>query len=131
MSKHRERFELARQQFGRAVDRLHEVLGVDEDDITRDALIQRFEFTYELAWKAMFYWLRDMGESVPEVVRAVLKEGFRTGLVTDAEVWERIKESRDETSHTYNKDKAVEVAAFVRAEAAAAFDALRAKLESL
>lgn len=131
MSKHRERFELARQQFGRALDRLNEVMTVAEDDIARDALIQRFEFTYELAWKAMFYWLRDMGESVPEVVRPVLQAAFKAGLVTDAGVWERIKDFRDETSHTYNKDKAVEVAAFVRAQAVTVFEALRAKLESL
>ena len=42
------------------------MLAVAEDDIVRDSLIQRFEFTYELGWKAMFYWLRDQGERVPE-----------------------------------------------------------------
>lgn len=131
MAKHRERFELARQQYTRALDRLHDVLRVDETDIVRDALIQRFEFTYELAWKAMFYWLRDMGEKVPEIVRAVLQAGFKAELIGDAQVWERLKDCRDETSHTYDQDKAVEVAAFVRSEAIGAFDALRARLETL
>ncbi|WP_297920439.1 HI0074 family nucleotidyltransferase substrate-binding subunit [Metallibacterium sp.] len=128
---HRERFELARQQYGRALARLHEVLAVDESEIVRDALIQRFEFTYELAWKTMFYWLRDAGEKVPEIVRAVLQAGFKAELISDAQAWERIKEFRDETSHTYDQNKAIEVAAFVRAEAIVAFDALQARLALL
>ena len=128
MGKHRERFELARQQYGRALARLHEVLAVDESEIVRDALIQRFEFTYELAWKTMFYWLRDAGEKVPEIVRAVLQAGFKAELISDAQAWERIKEFRDETSHTYDQNKAIEVAAFVRAEAIVAFDALQTRL---
>lgn len=131
MGKHRERFELARQQYGRALARLHEVLAVDESEIVRDALIQRFEFTYELAWKTMFYWLRDAGEKVPEIVRAVLQAGFKAELISDAQAWERIKEFRDETSHTYDQNKAIEVAAFVRAEAIVAFDALQTRLALL
>lgn len=131
MGKHRERFELARQQYGRALARLHEVLAVDESEIVRDALIQRFEFTYELAWKAMFYWLRDAGEKVPEIVRAVLQAGFKAELISDAQAWERVKEFRDATSHTYDQNKAIEVAAFVRAEAIIAFDALQTRLALL
>lgn len=131
MGKHRERFDLAREQYLRALRRLHEVMAVDETEIVRDALIQRFEFTYELAWKAMFYWLRDAGENVPEIVRQVLRAGLTAELIADAQVWERIKDFRDETSHTYDHNKAVEVAAFVRTEAVTAFDALRERLETL
>ncbi len=131
MANHRERFELARDQFGKALQRLHEVLELDETPVVRDALIQRFEFTYELAWKSMFYWLRDQGEDVPEVVRQVLQAAFRTGLIGDPKLWEQTKDSRNQTSHTYNELKAVEVAGFVRAHALAAFDALGERLNSL
>ena len=51
MGQHRDRFELARQQYLRALERLHEVLIFDESAIIRDSLIQRFEFTFELGWK--------------------------------------------------------------------------------
>lgn len=127
----RERFELVRQQFERALVRLHEALDQNETDFMRDALIQRFEFTYELGWKCMFYWLRAQKEKVPEVVRPVIQAAFRAELIADADLWEKIKDYRDETSHTYDEKKAIAVAAFVRAQAVHAFDALLVKLKVL
>lgn len=111
--------------------RLHEALAQNETDIVRDALIQRFEFTYDLGWKCMFYWLREQKEKVPEVVRPVIQAAFRAELITNAELWERIKDCRDETSHTYDQLKAIEVAAFVRGQAVGALDLLEAKLKTL
>ncbi len=130
-AKHRDRFEIARSNFLRAVTRLQDVLQVDESDIVRDSLIQRFEFSYELAWKCLFYWLRDQGETVPEMVRPVIQAAFRAGIIDDPQTWERIKDNRDETSHTYNEGKAVEVAAFVRAHAISAFESLADRLRTL
>lgn len=126
-----DRFELARNQFEKALARLHEVLAENETGLMRDALIQRFEFTYELGWKSMFYWLRAQKEKVPEVVRQVIQAAFRAELIADAELWEKIKDCRDETSHTYDEKKAIEVAAFVRSQAVHAFDALLGKLKAL
>ena len=127
----RERFELARQQFEKALGRLKEALAQNETEIVRDAIIQRFEFTYELGWKCMFYWLREQKEKVPEVVRQVIQAAFKAELIVDAQLWEKIKDYRDQTSHTYDEKKAIEVAAFVRSRAVGAFDALQAKLKTL
>lgn len=126
-----ERFELVRGQFERALARLHEALEQNETEFMRDALIQRFEFTYELGWKCMFYWLRAQKEKVPEVVRPVIQAAYRAELIADADLWEKIKDCRDETSHTYDEKKAIEVAAFIRAQAAQAFDLLLVKLKTL
>ena len=128
---HRDRFEIARTQYNRALDRLHEVVVLDESDIIRDSLIQRFEFTYELAWKCMFYWLLDQGEKVPEMQKPIIAAAFRCELIVDPKLWEDIKKQRDETSHTYDEDKAVNVTAFVRSKALPAFDTLRQKLNTL
>jgi len=126
-----ERFELVRGQFEQALARLHGALDQNETEFMRDALIQRFEFTYELGWKCMFYWLRAQKEKVPEVVRPVIQAAYRAELIADADLWEKIKDCRDETSHTYDQKKAVEVAAFVRGSAVQAFDILLAKLKTL
>jgi nucleotidyltransferase substrate binding protein (TIGR01987 family) len=79
----------------------------------------------------MFYWLRAQKEKVPEVVRQVIQTAFRAELISDADVWEKIKDYRDEIGHTYDEKKAIEVAAFVRSHAVHAFDALLGKLKSL
>ena len=126
-----DRFEVARKQYNQALDRLHEVAIMDEDAIIRDSLIQRFEFTYELAWKSMFYWMRGHGEKVPEMQKPIIAAAFRCELIADPQLWEDIKDERDETSHTYNEAKAMLVSAFVRAKALPAFDALRARLNTL
>ena len=131
MTLHRDRFELARSQFGKALARLREAIDADETPMVRDALIQRFEFTYELGWKSMFYWLRDQGEKTPEMASAVFQAAFRCQLVDDPTVWEKTKDNRNETSHTYNEAKAVEVASFVRSYALHAFDALEFRLQAL
>ncbi len=131
MGQHRERFELARTQYFQALDRLHEVLELEENPIIRDSLIQRFEFTYELAWKSMFLWMKDEGEKVREMVRPVIQAAFRCELIDDPDTWEEIKDYRDETSHTYNESKAIEVAGFVRHQAVALFDRLRDELRDL
>jgi nucleotidyltransferase substrate binding protein (TIGR01987 family) len=128
---HSDRFEIARTQYNRALDRLHEVVALDETDIIRDSLIQRFEFTYELAWKCMFYWLRAEGEQVLEMQKPILAAAFRCELIADPKLWEEIKKQRDETSHTYNEANAVSVAAFVRRMAMPEFDDLRQKLATL
>ena len=127
----RERFELTRTQFDRALTRLSEALNENETSFMRDAVIQRFEFTYELSWKCLFYWLRDNGEKVPEVVRPVIQAAFKAGLIDDADQWERIKKYRDETSHAYDEGKAIEVAGFIRSHAESAFTALSKKLAGL
>lgn len=128
---HGDRFEIARTQYNRALDRLHEVVALDESDIIRDSLIQRFEFTYELAWKCMFYWLRAEGEQVLEMQKPIIAAAFRCELIGNPQVWEEIKKQPDQTSHTYSEAKAVAVSAFVRSVALPEFDDFRQKLNTV
>lgn len=127
----RDRFELARGQFLKSIERLREALALNETDIVRDAVIQRFEFTYEQAWRAMYVWLKWQGETVREMVMAVFQAALRAELIDDPQVWERMKDYRKLTSHTYDEQKAIEVAAFVRAEGLDAFDALARRMAAL
>ncbi len=127
----RQRFEQHRAQFERALARLHEALEESETDIVRDAVIQRFEFTFEMAWLSLFDFLASKGERVAKQAWAVLPLAFQALLVDDAQVWDKVRAYRNLTSHTYDEAKAIEVAAFVRTTAVGAFDALRDKLRTL
>ena len=74
------RLELALMHFGQALQRLQEVVALPEDLIVRDALIKRFEFTFEAGWKAAYRWLRARGDDVDEGAYEVLPEAFKRGL---------------------------------------------------
>ena len=119
-----ERFKLARDHFERALARLHDVLAQPENEFIRDAVIQRFEFTFEAAWKAMYRWLRARGIDLDEDAYSTIPESFKRRLITDETRWGEMRKYRNLTSHTYNLPLAIEVAAFVRADGVAALDAL-------
>lgn len=123
-----ERYELQREFFGKALNRLLEALDLDETDIVRDALIQRFEFTFEMAWKTLFRYLADRGETMAAKAWDVLPVAFESKLIDDAEVWDRMREYRNDLSHEYNEAKAIELSAFIRSQAAGALVALRDEL---
>ena len=124
-SEDKERFDQQRNYYERALARLGEVLLVDETEIVRDAIIQRFEFTFEMAWKTLFRFLTGQGERVAEKAWAVLPEAFQSQLIEDAETWDRMRELRNQTSHEYDQQKAIDVVAFVRQQAYPAMVALR------
>ena len=116
-----ERFLLALQHFDKALARLHEVLAEPtETAIVRDALIQRFEFTFQAAYR----WLRARGNDVDEEAAAVIPEAFARRLIADEKGWGDMRRFRNKTSHTYDEALAMQVAAFVRQDAVRLFEAL-------
>ena len=123
-----QRFVLQRQNFDRALARLSEALQITESEIVRDALIQRFEFTFEMAWKTMYRFLTAKGERIARKAWDVLPVAFEALLIDDPDVWGRMRDYRNDTAHEYDKDKAVEVAAFVRSTAYAALLKLQAEM---
>ena len=124
-----ERFRLALDHFARALARLHEALAQPENEYMRDSIIQRFEFTFETAWKAMYRWLRHRGIDLDEDAYSTIPEAFKRRLIVDEKGWGDMRKFRNLTSHTYHEPLAVEVAAFVRAEAAPLMDELLLTLE--
>ena len=117
-----ERLEDQLAYFESALARLKEVLARDEDDVVRDSVIQRFEFTFEMAWKTMFRYLADKGEKLAPKAWDVLPVAFESHLIGNAELWLKMRDYRNDTSHEYNSAKAVEVSAFVRSAGAAALE---------
>jgi nucleotidyltransferase substrate binding protein (TIGR01987 family) len=89
-------------QLERALARLEEALARPVDPIVRDACIQRFEFTFEAAWKAIqARALLDGVECVSP--RDCLRAAFRLRLVDDDARWMRMVDDRNRTTHTYNE----------------------------
>ena len=85
------------------------------DALYRDGLIQRFEFTVELAWKSLKEYLEDQGAVLGIASpRGVLKEAYAAGLIDDAQVWLDMLASRNITSHVYDDAQAAQVVEAVR-----------------
>lgn len=138
----RERFESRRQQYASAVDRLREAVedyqGRDRlaaaglgpgraERMTRDSVIQRFEFAYELGWKTLKDWLQDQGVQVA-TPKQTLGAAYESQMITDLSGWSDMQEMRNLTSHLYDEDKAVEVAEFVSQRGLSLFEALAGRL---
>ncbi|MGF7184799.1 nucleotidyltransferase substrate binding protein (TIGR01987 family) [Desulfitispora alkaliphila] len=93
--------------YSNALSRLHEALARDvSDSIVLDAVIQRFEFTYELSWKLIKAYLAYSGIADVKTPRGAFKEAFAVGLLRDGDVWIDMIEDRNRTSHTYDEAEA-------------------------
>ena len=96
----------------KAVERLSEgilELQANQSSIVRDGVIQRFEFTTELAWKATREYLMDQGFVDINSPKLVMKEAFSFGLITDDNIWIQILNDRNLTSHIYKEEIADEI----------------------
>ncbi|WP_366922102.1 nucleotidyltransferase substrate binding protein [Metallumcola ferriviriculae] len=93
--------------YSKALSRLKESLERDEsDDIVLDAVIQRFEFTYELSWKLLKVYLSYNGLAEVRTPREAFKEAFAVGLLDEGDVWIDMLDDRNRTSHTYEEAQA-------------------------
>lgn len=85
-----------------ALERFKDVMNKDKDEYMRDSAIQRFEFTFELAWKAMKAHLEDKGVKV-YAPRDVIKSAFQASIIPEDTRWLDMLETRNLTTHIYNE----------------------------
>ena len=82
-----------------------------KNDIIRDSLIQRFEFTYELTHKTLKEFMKYLGVTLENSFpRTIYKKAYVNNLISDDQVWINLLEDRNCTSHIYNENLADEVA---------------------
>ena len=93
-----------------SLDRLAESLSEDlsVSSTILDGTIQRFEFTFELAWKLMREVLEDRGVFVNSPKMAI-KYAFKEQFFEDGQGWIDMLDDRNLTSHTYKQDLAKEI----------------------
>ena len=121
----RDRYDLLE----RALVSLEEVLLLNRDEVVRDSIIKRFEYTYESAWKAIRHDLR-RATSPQEIDALPRKELYRraarAGVIRDPSPWFDFHDARNATSHTYDHELAVNVVADIERFAPEARDLLGA-----
>lgn len=94
-----ENFDRAYNQFKAAI------LEFDKLSILeKEGLIQRFEYTFELAWKTLKDYMeaQDVESKFP---RETIKRAFQYELIQNGEAWMDMLEKRNLIAHTYDEER--------------------------
>lgn len=91
-------FEKAYLQLKQAVE-----LFPDLSDLEKEGLIQRFKYTFELAWKTLKDYLESREVPV-KFPRDTIKQAFQYSLIKDGDLWMDMLEKRNLIAHTYNEE---------------------------
>lgn len=97
------RWKLRFENFASALNSLKEINEQNsyDDDIIVDAGIQRFEVTFELAWKTLQDYLAEEGFSTPGGPKSIIKQSVNRGLIEDGDAWLEMLKDRNSLSHEY------------------------------
>ncbi len=79
------------------------------EEIIKEGLIQRFEYTYEMAWNVIKDYALYQGNSEVAGSRDAIRYAFSNNLIKNGEIWMDMMKSRIKTSHTYNEETANEI----------------------
>lgn len=80
------------------------------NELEKDGAIQRFEFTFELAWKTLQDYLAQQAGYVDvKGPRPVLKQAVQDGLLTDGYTWIQMLDRRNAPTHVYDEAESREI----------------------
>lgn len=107
--------------FNKAIKSLQEALAEynrSPNVFVRDACIQRFEYTYELAWKMLKRYLEYTAPNPVEFdemsFQNLIRIGSEKGLLMHGwDKWSNYRKARTTTSHVYDEKKAEEIFAII------------------
>ena len=86
---------------------------VPQDTELRDAVIQRFEYTYELSWKMLKRVLEQEVADAASIdalsFQDLFREAAERGIVPNLGSWLEYRTQRNISTHTYDENKAKSV----------------------
>lgn len=129
------RLEQRFSNYNKALNKLSQAVtqagdkGLSELEV--EGLIQRFEYTYELAWKTLQDFIKHQGYTEINGPGQVLNQALEMGLINNPQSWRRLKKSRELTSHTYDSKTARIIADAITKEYYDLFMFLREKPDNL
>ncbi len=113
--------------YRRAFTLLREAVDKEEplSQLEKEGLIQRFEYSTELAWKTLKDYLESEGLVLDQVTpRTVIRSAFEAGVIRQGEVWQKALDARNLMSHTYDIKVFEQVIADIKAGYLSAFEEL-------
>ncbi|HWQ77028.1 MAG TPA: nucleotidyltransferase substrate binding protein, partial [Syntrophomonas sp.] len=99
--------------YQKALNQLKEAVDLmktrDLTNLEKQGMIQAFEYTHELAWKTLSDFLKSRGNTEIYGSKDATREAFQLGLIEDGELWMKMIQSRNLTSHVYDENTAMEM----------------------
>ena len=105
----KQRFQNFNKAFSKLQDAVQSFESKDLSDLEKEGLIQRFEYTHELAWNVMKDFFEFEGNTTIMGSRSATREAFSKGIIKDGDIWMDIIKSRNLTTHTYNEHIAEDI----------------------
>ena len=104
----KEEIDYAMQRLKEAVKTLKEGVLQSRDELDKDGVIQRFEFTFELFWKTLKIFLEDKGIQC-NTPKDCLKSAFKIGIIEEEQLFLDMLEDRNKMSHIYDKEESEKI----------------------
>ena len=98
-----ENYSKALRKLDEAVEIVNQNFDSPNIDLLKEGLIQRFEFTHELAWKVMKDYLEYQGYSDIKGSRDAFRKSLAVGII-ESPLWIDSIQTRNITSHTYDEE---------------------------
>lgn len=91
------------------------VAKTDYSELERAGLIQIFEYTFELGWKFMQDYCKEIGYLINSP-RESIQQAVQAGLVSEADGYEWLDamKQRNLLSHTYDEQRSLEAEALIK-----------------
>jgi len=99
------------QNFERAYQTFLRIVSIEKpSEGERMGMVQGFEMVFELSWKLLGDYLKELGYDDVSGPRPIIKQSFQLKLIEDGHAWMEMLDNRNQTTHVYNEDvaKAVE-----------------------
>lgn len=98
------------EDYNKALERLKEAFLKEPTDIIIDGTLQRYEFTFELAWKTLKDYLEYNGiiESIG-APRVIIQSAYESKIIKDGDKWIQMMLDRNMLAHLYDEEKSREI----------------------
>lgn len=93
------------ESWRKALTSLEEILKEEETVIVRDAAIKRFEYNFELTWKAIKRFSVQESE-ICNSPKSAFKAALKFNWIEDDDIWLDMVDDRNLTTHTYKESTA-------------------------
>jgi len=135
MTQHDIRWQQRLYNYQRALSQLEEAVQLRVQRplsrLEQQGMIKAFEFTQELGWNVMKDYFEYQGNPNLTGSRDAIREAFKRGLITDGDGWMDTLRSRNLSAHTYDEQRADQLACLIADRYLGLFQAFAQRMQSL